>query len=67
MKEHLHHKVERILRRYGFTDIRVRPDSDRQVVLSGTVADFDERAMAIAIARTTPGVQEIENEINIAK
>lgn len=49
-------KVARSLHRYGYTRISVHHIGDRIVRLSGPTETADDRALAIAIARTVPGV-----------
>tara|TARA_A100001391_G_scaffold157687_3_gene116010 strand:+ start:1544 stop:1747 length:204 start_codon:yes stop_codon:yes gene_type:complete len=67
MKEELHQKVERIVHRFGFGTIRVGNGRTGQVTLSGSVSDINDRALVVAIARTTPGVQEVLSEITVIR
>ncbi len=67
MSEPLHTKVERIVKRFGFDAVRVTSLNAGHVELSGTVREIDDRALLVAVVRTTPGVQEIRNEVTIIK
>jgi|TARA_R110002073_G_scaffold154858_5_gene310063 osmotically-inducible protein OsmY len=67
MKEQLYQKVERIVHQFGFANVRVTNGKTGQVTLSGSVSDINDRALVVAIARTTPGVQEIHSEITVTK
>ncbi|GAA4469591.1 BON domain-containing protein [Novipirellula rosea] len=64
-QETLHAKLERIVRKFGFDDIRVSSIKSGHVELTGTVNDINDRALIVAIARTTPGVQKFTLEIKI--
>lgn len=67
MKEPIAKKVERIVKKFGFTDICVLSDQSGVVELSGTVPDINDRPLVVAIARTTPGVREVRSDITIEK
>ncbi len=67
MNEPLHKKVQRIVHRFGFHGIRVANGKPGHVTLSGSVNEINDRALVIAIARTTPGVQEIRSDITLTK
>lgn len=67
MKEQLHQKAERIVHRFGFANVRVSNGKVGQVTLFGSVSDINDHALVVAIARTTPGVQEVHSEITVAK
>ena len=67
MKEQLQQRVERIVHRFGFANVRASNGKTRQITLSGNVDDINDRALLVAVARTTPGVQEVHSEITVAK
>lgn len=65
--ETLSARVERIIKRYGFDEVQVSSDKSRHVTLTGTVDDVNDRALVVAIARTTPGVTVVRSEITVSK
>ncbi len=67
MKEQLHQKVGRIVHRFGFANVCVSSGKAGQITLSGNVDDINDRALLVAVARTTPGVQEVHSEITVNK
>ena len=67
MKEQLQQRVERIVHRFGFANVRASNGKTRQITLSGSVDDINDRALVVAIARTTPGVQDVHSEITVTK
>lgn len=67
MKEQLPQTVKCIIYRYGFANVRVPEGKARQVVLSDSVSDINDRASVVALARTTPGVQGVHSEITVTK
>ncbi len=67
MKEQLHQKVERIVHRFGFANVCVSSGKAGQITLSGNVDDINDRALLVAVARTTPGVQEVHSETTVNK
>lgn len=67
MKEQLHQKVERIVHRFGFANVRVSNGKAGQITLSGNVDDINDRALLVAVARTTPGVRDVHSEITVTK
>ena len=67
MKEQSHQKVERIVHRFGFANVCVSNDKAGHITLSGNVGDINDRALLVAVARTTPGVQEVNSEITVNK
>ncbi|EMI17288.1 Transport-associated domain protein [Rhodopirellula maiorica SM1] len=60
-------RVERIIKRYGFDGVQVSSDQPWHVTLTGTVDDVNDRALVVAIARTTPGVTVVRSEITLTK
>ncbi|MFG0262790.1 MAG: BON domain-containing protein [Novipirellula sp. JB048] len=66
MNDALEMRVQASLQRLGFSDIQVSCDGEGQIQLTGTVRDSNERASALSIARTTPGVAGITNRLVIA-
>ena len=65
--ETLSARVERIIKRYGFDEVQVSSDKSWHVTLTGTVDDVNDRALVVAIARTTPGVAVVRSEITLTK
>lgn len=64
-QETLHAKVERIVRKFGFDNVCVSSIKAGHVEMTGTVSDINDRALIVAIARTTPGFQQFSMEIKI--
>ncbi|WP_404309669.1 BON domain-containing protein [Neorhodopirellula lusitana] len=60
-------RVERIIKRYGFEGVQVSSDQSWHVTLTGTVDEINDRALVVAIARTTPGVTVVRSEITLTK
>lgn len=67
MKEQLQQKVERIVHRFGFANVRASNGKAGQITLSGSVDDINDRALLVAVARTTPGVQDVRSEITVTR
>lgn len=65
--ETLRARVERIIRRFGFDGVHVSSDQSWHVTLTGTVDEINDRALVVAIARTTPGVTVVRSEITLTK
>ncbi|TWT97206.1 BON domain-containing protein [Neorhodopirellula pilleata] len=65
--EPLSARVERIIRRFGFEGVHVSSDQSWHVTLTGIVDDVNDRALLVAIARTTPGVTVVRSEITVSK
>ncbi|WP_146594056.1 BON domain-containing protein [Novipirellula galeiformis] len=66
MSDSLESRLQASLQRLGFSNIQVSSESNGHIQLSGTVEDPNERASALSIARTTPGVAKISNRISIS-
>ncbi|QDV55388.1 MULTISPECIES: BON domain-containing protein [Rosistilla] len=64
-QETLHAKVERIVHKFGFDNVCVSSIKAGHVEMTGTVSNINDRALIVAIARTTPGVQQFSIEIKI--
>lgn len=63
--ELLRKNIERALRRcwlLEFDNIRVRV-ADKRIFLSGIVSSFSQKEQAEKIARNTPGVWHVDNEL----
>lgn len=60
-------RVERIIKRYGVDGVQVSSDQSWHVTLTGNVDEVNDRALVVAIARTTPGVTVVLSEITVSK
>ncbi|TWU55966.1 BON domain-containing protein [Rubripirellula reticaptiva] len=60
-------RVERIIKRFGFDGVHVSSDKTGQVTLSGILDEVNDRALVVAIARTTPSVTVVRCEITFSK
>ncbi|EMI44960.1 Transport-associated domain protein [Rhodopirellula sp. SWK7] len=47
--------------------MQVSSDQSWHVTLTGTVDEINDRALVVAIARTTPGVTVVRSEITLTK
>jgi hypothetical protein len=65
--EPLNVRVERIIKRFGFDGVHVSSDQPWHVTLTGTVDEVNDRALVVAIARTTPGVTVVRSDIAFSK
>ncbi|WP_442511565.1 BON domain-containing protein [Novipirellula sp. SH528] len=66
MKENIESRLRASLSRLGFNQIEVDSDEDGHVKLSGTVSNPNDRTSVLTIARTTPGVKQIVNQVNVS-
>ncbi|WP_146600536.1 BON domain-containing protein [Novipirellula aureliae] len=63
MSQDISTRVQQALKRMRLRYVQVSAGSTGGVILSGTVGNHDERTLASAIARTTPGGTSITNQI----
>lgn len=50
-------RVQKSLQNFGLTSVIAECTGDRMIRLSGTVAQAEDRALAVAVALTVPGVR----------
>ncbi len=60
-------RIKNTLERMDFHDVRVVVDSQGIATLSGSVADANERALVVALVRTTSGITGIANQIGLTQ
>ncbi|GAA5504676.1 BON domain-containing protein [Novipirellula caenicola] len=65
MKDSIESRLRASLQRLGFNEIEVASDENGHVRLSGTVNNSSDRTSVLTIARTTPGVKRIANQVNV--
>jgi len=58
-------RVQKSLRRQGLDDVSVMHLDERTVRLEGSARDASDCVVAVAVARTVPGVEKVVCEINV--
>lgn len=56
-------RVERSLQRLGMEEIQVAVDNDGNIILSGTLDSFDDRALVVAATKTVAGVVSVTSHL----
>jgi osmotically-inducible protein OsmY len=57
--------LQKAMKKMEIEQVEVTCDKQGNVELKGTVANYEEFAIASAIARTTPGVVEVINQLTV--
>ncbi|QDV85317.1 BON domain-containing protein [Stieleria sedimenti] len=65
IKNYIETRISKSLTRSGFPNSTVTVDSHGIAELTASVLDLDDRALAMAIVSTTPGVTGVRNQIKV--
>lgn len=67
MRCQLAERVEKALVKFGFSEVKASCDCTGDVEITGTVANPNDRALACAVVRTTPGVPTFSAKITVSE